>query len=94
MSSSRVNIKVVFDGVAQSALSATRRLSGELKQLSAESKRASAAFAGIGKSLFITHYSLLIMLDSFTALRSVQNEESESLILSTRPNLSTTSRLN
>jgi len=47
----RVNIKVVFDGVAQSALSATRRLSGELKQLSAESKRASAALAGIGKGM-------------------------------------------
>ena len=51
MSSSRVNIKVVFDGVAQSALSATRRLSGELKQLSAESKRVSAALAGIGKGM-------------------------------------------
>jgi len=51
MSSSRVNIKVVFDGVAQSALSATRRLSGELKQFGAEAKRASAALAGIGKGM-------------------------------------------
>jgi hypothetical protein len=47
----KVNIKVVFDGVAQSALSATRRLSGELKQFGAESKRASAALAGIGKGM-------------------------------------------
>ncbi len=51
MAESKVSIKVIFDGVAQSAMSATRRLSGELKQLGAESKRAGAALAGIGRGM-------------------------------------------
>jgi hypothetical protein len=51
MSDSKVNIKVIFDGVAQSAMSATRRLSGEIKQLGAESKRAASAMAGIGRGM-------------------------------------------
>jgi hypothetical protein len=51
MSDSKVNIKVVFDGVAQGAMSATRHLSGETKQLGAESKRAMSAMAGIGRGM-------------------------------------------
>jgi len=51
MAESKVNIKVIFDGVAQSAMSATRRLSGEIKRLGAESKRAGAALAGIGRGM-------------------------------------------
>lgn len=51
MSDSRINIKVLFDGAAQGAMSATRRLTGEVKQLGQEAKRASMMLSGIGRGL-------------------------------------------
>lgn len=51
MSDSKINIKVLFDGAAQGAMAATRRLTGEVKQLGQEAKRASSMFLGIGRGI-------------------------------------------